>query len=224
MQQIKTVLFDLDGTLIDTAPDMAHALNLLLAEEQCDSLPYESIRPVVSNGSAALVELGFPELSDPAEITRLKQRYLEIYQANLCVHSTLFPGMAQLIDQLEQHDRNWGVVTNKPGWLTDPLMRQLDLYTRAACVISGDTTANRKPHPEPMHLASKQAGSSSSQCLYIGDAQRDIQAGRSAGMQTIVACYGYIGDWENIDDWGADYHIAQPLDVLELLELTSPAL
>ncbi|HEY9201154.1 MAG TPA: HAD-IA family hydrolase [Gammaproteobacteria bacterium] len=224
MQQIKTVLFDLDGTLIDTAPDMAHALNLLLEEEQCDTLPYEAIRPVVSNGSAALVELGFAGVSDPAELARLKQRYLDIYQANLCVHSTLFPGMAELIDQLELHRRNWGVVTNKPGWLTDPLMRQLDLYTRAACVISGDTTANRKPHPEPMYLACKQAGSTGSQCLYIGDAQRDIQAGRNAGMQTMIACYGYIGDWENIDDWGADYRIEQPLDVLDLLELTSPAL
>jgi phosphoglycolate phosphatase len=224
MQQIKTVLFDLDGTLIDTAPDMAHALNLLLAEEQCDSLPYEAIRPVVSNGSAAVVALGFPEISEASELARLKQRYLEIYQANLCVHSSLFPGMAELIDQLEQHKRNWGVVTNKPGWLTDPLMRQLDLYTRAACVISGDTTANRKPHPEPMYLACKQAGSAAEQCLYIGDAQRDIQAGRNAGMHTMIACYGYIGDWENIDEWGADYRIQQPLDVLEWLELTSPAL
>lgn len=224
MQQIKTVLFDLDGTLIDTAPDMAHALNLLLGEEQCDSLPYEVIRPVVSNGSAAVVALGFPDVSEADELTRLKQRYLEIYQANLCVHSTLFPGMAELIDQLEQHGLSWGVVTNKPGWLTDPLMRQLNLTSRAACVISGDTTANRKPHPEPMYLACKQAGSSSPQCLYIGDAQRDIQAGRNAGMQTMIACYGYIGDWENIDDWGADYRIQQPLEVLELLQLTSQAL
>lgn len=224
MQQIKTVLFDLDGTLIDTAPDMAHALNLLLAEERCNRLPYEAIRPVVSNGSAAVVALGFPEISEGSELARLKQRYLEIYQANLCVHSSLFPGMAELIDQLEQQGKNWGVVTNKPGWLTDPLMRELKLYSRAACVISGDTTANRKPHPEPMFLACKQAGSAAEHCLYIGDAQRDIQAGRNAGMHTMIACYGYIGDWENIDEWGADYRIQQPLEVLDWLELGAPAL
>jgi len=191
----------------------------VLGEERCVSLPYETIRPVVSNGSAAVVALGFPDVSEAGELTRLKQRYLEIYQANLCVHSGLFPGMAELLDQLEQHGLSWGVVTNKPGWLTDPLMRQLGLYSRAACVISGDTTANRTPHPEPMYLACKQAGSSSPQCLYIGDAQRDIQAGRNAGMHTMIACYGYIGDWENIDDWGADFRIHQPLELVEIIGL-----
>jgi len=218
MQNIKTVLFDLDGTLIDTAPDMANALNILLSEEKQNTLSFENIRPVVSNGSAALVQLGFPNIEDEETITRLKKRYLEIYEDKLCIDSDLFPGMVELIDYIEQQNMNWGVVTNKPGWLTDPLMQQLNLYNRAACVISGDTTANRKPHPEPMYLACKQANTHPEHCVYVGDAQRDIQAGKNAGMQTIIANYGYIGDWENIQDWGAHYTIDTPKQILELLQ------
>ncbi len=217
MGKIQTVLFDLDGTLIDTAPDMADALNILLQEEARPALPYEIIRPVVSNGSVALVQLGFPDVKDVATQERLKQRYLEIYQSNLCVNSVLFPGMQQLIDTIESRQLNWGVVTNKPGWLTDPLMQQIGLAERAACIVSGDTTANRKPHPEPMYLACKLSNSEAHQCLYIGDAQRDIEAGNNAGMLTVIASYGYIGDWENTSDWGAQHTAQSPLDILELI-------
>ena len=219
MSKINTVLFDLDGTLIDTAPDMANALNILLAEEGDELLSYEHIRPVVSNGSAALVQLGFPQLDDQATIDRLKKRYLEIYENKLCIDSDLFPGMYELIEYIEQQNMNWGVVTNKPGWLTDPLMQQLNLHKRAACIISGDTTANRKPHPEPMYLACKLANTSPEHCIYVGDALRDIQAGKNAGMQTIIANYGYIGDWENTQDWGAHYTIDTPEQILDLLQL-----
>lgn len=219
MPSIHTVLFDLDGTLIDTAPDMANALNILLTEEGYKELSFEVIRPVVSNGSAALVQLGFPEIDDTGTVDRLKKRYLNIYEDKLCVDSVLFPGMLNLIDTIEQLDMNWGVVTNKPGWLTDPLMQQIGLAERAACIISGDTTENRKPHPEPMYLACKMANSSTENCMYIGDAKRDIQAGHNAGMQTVVANYGYIGEWENIEDWGADYTIEAPADVLKLINI-----
>lgn len=219
MQHIQTVLFDLDGTLIDTAPDMACSLNLLLNEEGREEMPYQQIRPVVSNGSAALVELGFPDITDEQTSQRLKQRYLQIYEDNLCVHSHLFPGMNELIESIEQQHKNWGVVTNKPGWLTNPLMQQLKLSQRAACIISGDTTANRKPHPEPMLLACKQANSLAEQCLYVGDAQRDIEAGKNAGMQTIIANYGYIGDWEVTEQWGADFSINQPQELLKIIGL-----
>lgn len=217
MQNIKTILFDLDGTLIDTAPDMANALNILLKEEGCNSLSYESIRPVVSNGSVALVELGFPELQCGDTKERLKQRYLDIYEEKLCVDSVLFPGMEILLERIENQNMNWGVVTNKPGWLTEPLMLQIGLIERASCIISGDTTNNRKPHPEPMYLACKEARSKPEHCIYIGDAQRDIQAGKNAGMKTVIANYGYIGDWENTRDWGADYEINTPEEVLKLL-------
>jgi len=217
MTQIKTVLFDLDGTLIDTAPDMARALNLLLEEDRRSPLAYEIIRPVVSNGSAALVQLGFADIHDPAHIEALKKRYLEIYENNLCVDSRLFNGIAELLSDIENRQQNWGVVTNKPGWLTQPLMQQLQLADRAACIISGDTTANRKPHPEPMHLACQQADSAPENCLYIGDAERDIQAGINAGMKTIIAAYGYIGDWEDTASWGADHRIDAPEELRRYL-------
>lgn len=209
------MLFDLDGTLIDTAPDMAKALNLLLAEEGKQVLPYENIRSVVSNGSVALVILGFGE--NPNELERLKQRYLDIYQAHLCEDSKLFDGMAELLNHIEQHNMNWGVVTNKPGWLTEPLMQQIGLSHRAATIVSGDTTLNRKPHPEPMFHACLRAGSEPAQCIYIGDARRDIEAGNNAGMQTVVALYGYIDERENTTEWQASHHIRHPLDIINLL-------
>ncbi|TNF36449.1 MAG: HAD family hydrolase [Gammaproteobacteria bacterium] len=216
MSAIQTVLFDLDGTLIDTAPDMARALNVLLEEEGRPVLLYDTIRPVVSNGSVALVKLAFGDI-EGEYLERLKKRYLEIYQDGLCVDSRLFDGMTQLLTHIESRGMNWGVVTNKPGWLTVPLMEQLGLLERAACVVSGDTTPNRKPHPEPMFHACLAAGSEPQQCLYIGDARRDIEAGNNAGMKTIIALYGYIGAWENVDDWGTDIKISSPLEVLQHL-------
>jgi phosphoglycolate phosphatase len=217
VNHINTVLFDLDGTLIDTAPDMANALNILLDEQGEALLPFDTIRPVVSNGSAALVKLAFGDDLPEARLEQLKQRYLEIYQQHLCEDSRLFEGMEQLLAHIEQQGMSWGVVTNKPGWLTDPLMEQIGLKERAACIVSGDTTKNRKPHPEPMYHACLCAGSEPPRCIYVGDARRDIEAGRNAGMQTVVALYGYIGDWETIGDWGASYSIEQPLDMLKHL-------
>lgn len=213
MSDYTTVLFDLDGTLIDTAPDMASSLNLLLVEEGKAALPFDSIRPVVSNGSVALVKLGFGDIADPQRMDYLKQRYLDIYQAHLCEASKLFEGMDELLTRIESRDMNWGVVTNKPGWLTDPLMEQIGLFERAACIVSGDTTQNRKPHPEPMYHACLAAGSEAEHCIYVGDARRDIEAGNNAGMKTIVALYGYIGDWENTDDWGANEKIQHPIEI-----------
>lgn len=217
MSKIKTVLFDLDGTLIDTAPDMANALNLLLGEEDKAPLDYDIIRPVVSNGSIALVNLGFGDQLDDRYLSYLKQRYLEIYQQNLCVDSKLFDGMHELLSTIEQQNMNWGVVTNKPGWLTEPLMQQIGLFDRAACIVCGDTTANPKPHPEPMYYACIKANSKPHECLYIGDAQRDIAAGNNAGMKTYAAAYGYIGDGDDIHQWGADAIIGQPQDIVAFL-------
>lgn len=219
MGDIKTVLFDLDGTLIDTAPDMANSLNILLKEENKPELPYETIRPVVSNGSIALVNLAFGDEIDESHLQYLKQRYLEIYQENLCVDTKLFDGMEKLLQTIEEQDMNWGVVTNKPAWLTDPLMEQMNLAVRAACIVSGDTTSNRKPHPEPMYHACLAAGSKPHQCLYVGDAQRDIEAGKNAGMMTIIAAYGYIGEWENTDDWCADATISSPDEIIRFIRI-----
>ena len=217
MSKIKTVLFDLDGTLIDTAPDMANALNLLLQEEGQLALPFDTIRPVVSNGSLSLVKLGFGNELEEQRLDYLKQRYLDIYQQHLCEDSKLFDGMNELLNTIESQQKNWGVVTNKPGWLTDPLMEQLGLFERAACIVSGDSTKNRKPHPEPMYHACLAAGSEPAECIYVGDHRRDIEAGNNAGMKTIVALFGYINEEDNIDDWGADIKIHHPGEITPYL-------
>jgi len=216
-QHINTVLFDLDGTLIDTAPDMAAALDILCDEEQQPRLTYAEVRPIVSDGSIALVKLAFGQQLDESTLNRLKGRYLEIYQDHLAVHSRLFEEMEELLSQLEANDIKWGVVTNKPGWLTEPLMQALDLHRRAACIVSSDSTKNRKPHPEPMYYACKLTSANPEQCVYVGDARRDIEAGQNAGMKTIVAEYGYIHEHENIDDWQADHIIQRPSQIFGCL-------
>lgn len=216
-KKIHTVLFDLDGTLIDTAPDMAAALEILCDEEQHARLPYDKVRPIVSNGSVALVTLAFGEKLDTQTLERLKSRYLEIYQNHLAVHSQLFDEMDDLLRQLEKNNIKWGVVTNKPGWLTEPLMESLGLHQRAACIVSSDSTENRKPHPEPMFYACKLTNAQPEECVYVGDARRDIEAGQNAGMKTIIAEYGYIADTENTEDWQADHRIQSPSQILALL-------
>lgn len=215
--KISTVLFDLDGTLIDTAPDMAAALEILCDEEQHPRLGYDIVRPIVSDGSIALVNLAFGEQLDRQTLSRLKNRYLEIYQKHLAVHSKLFDEMEDLLQHLEQSNIKWGVVTNKPGWLTEPLMASLDLQQRAACIVSADSTKNRKPHPEPMFYACKLTNARPQECLYIGDARRDIEAGNNAGMTTIIAQYGYIADTENTENWLADHSIQRPSQLINYL-------
>lgn len=213
---IRTLLFDLDGTLADTGPDLAYALNKLRGEQGRDEIAYAQIRPKVSHGGAALLQLGFPEL-DPLgdEYAALRARMLEIYREHLAHFTHLFPGMEDVLSTIEARGLNWGVVTNKPAWLTDPLMEQLGLSQRAVTIVSGDTTPNKKPHPEPMLLACKQAGSNAAQCLYVGDAHRDIEAGRVAGMTTLVALFGYIGADDRPQDWGADGMIHTPQEILD---------
>jgi phosphoglycolate phosphatase len=215
LSPIRTVLFDLDGTLADTAPDLAFALNQVLIEQGRDPLPFETIRPVVSHGGQALTRLGFDLDPEHPDFPPLYQRLLDIYRDNIARETALFPGMAELLDSIEQHDMNWGVVTNKPGWLTDPLMEGLGLTGRAACIVSGDTCENRKPHPESILHGCQLAGSEAHQCVYIGDAERDIEAGNRAGMPTIVALFGYIADTDTPETWGADTLLATPASIWE---------
>ena len=215
---IRTVLFDLDGTLLDTAPDLAQALNAVLAENNRATLPYEAIRPVVSHGGIALIELGFElEQSDPA-FDPLRQRLLEIYRENISRLTRPFPGITELLEELEKRGLGWGVVTNKPGWLTDPLLKDLDLYDRAVAVVSGDTLDERKPHPAPMLYACELANSEPGQCVYIGDAQRDIEAGINAGMHTLVALFGYLQEQDDPRSWQADGMIETPMELLTWLD------
>ena len=216
--ETRTILFDLDGTLLDTAPDLADALNAVLAENQRSPLPFEDIRPMVSHGGVALIKLGFNiDSSDPA-FTPLRQRLLDVYRENISRRTQPFPGISKLLDSIEQRGLNWGIVTNKPGWLTEPLLKDLGLFDRAACVVSGDTLEERKPHPAPMLHASELANSRPEHCVYIGDAQRDIEAGNNAGMQTLVALFGYIRKHDDPYSWNASSLIEQPGDLLVWLD------
>lgn len=212
--QIKTVLFDLDGTLLDTAPDLAFALNTLLVEQQRDALPFEQIRPWVSFGGIFLIKKGFNLDAQDSTLEHLRQRFLAIYADHLTDQTRLFPGMAQVLETLEKSNIQWGVVTNKPAWLTDPILQQLGLAKRSICNISGDTLPQRKPHPAPLLHACQLARSTPQQSIYIGDASRDIEAGQRAGMRTLVALYGYIGAQETPSQWGATGMLTTPLDLL----------
>ena len=210
---IKAVFFDLDGTLADTAPDLAVALNNLLREEHRPTISFTAIRPVVSQGGNALLRLGFNlEESDP-EFPILRERFLRIYENQLHKSTVLFPGMDHVLDQIESSGCIWGVITNKPEWLTRPLLRKLGLEDRAACIICGDTLEQRKPHPAPMLHACQITGIEPDSALYIGDAERDIAAGNAAGMHTLIAMYGYIGSHERPDTWQADGTISAPYEI-----------
>lgn len=221
MPDLRTVLFDLDGTLADTAPDLAAALDALMREEGREPLPFARIRSQVSHGTSALVGLGFPD-ADETEFQRLRRRFLDIYALNAQIDTALFPGMPAILSWIERQGMNWGVVTNKPAFLTDPLMASLGLAERAACIVSGDTTAERKPHPLPMLHACELAGSRPVECLYVGDASRDIEAGRAAGMGTLIALYGYIDEHERPETWGADAIIHEPREILDWILAAEP--
>jgi N-acetyl-D-muramate 6-phosphate phosphatase len=215
---IRTVLFDLDGTLADTAPDLAAALNQTLADEGRAPLPFERIRPHVSHGSIALVRLGFGIEPDDASFAGRRARLLSHYANDVCRATRVFPGIPEVLAGLQQRGVGWGIVTNKPAFLTDPLIQQLELIHPPLCVVSGDTTANRKPHPGPMFHACAVANAKPHQCLYVGDAERDVQAGREAGMQTLVALFGYLSDDDRPQDWGADGLIEHPRDILQWID------
>lgn len=216
MKKIKTVLFDLDGTLADTAPDLAGALNHVLIAHNYEALPYETIRPYVSHGGAALTTLGFGK--DHPEFDSLYKELLAHYESNIANETTLFKGMNELLTNLETNNLNWGVVTNKPAWLTDPLMDALNLSSRAAAIVSGDTLEERKPHPAPILYACEQAGSEAAECIYVGDAERDIEAGNAAGMPSVIALFGYIAESDKPNEWNAHASIKHPQEILSIIE------
>ncbi|MGB5622753.1 MAG: phosphoglycolate phosphatase [Gammaproteobacteria bacterium] len=214
---LRALLLDLDGTLADTAPDLAAALNAVRVEEGFGPLSLDEIRGFVSHGAPQLVRLGFGEDLIEHEFERLRQRLLDHYSQSVCAHTTLFNGFDALLHSLEERGQHWGVVTNKPGWLTDPLMAALGLTARAGSVVSGDTLAQRKPHPAPLLHAAAQIGVEAEACIYVGDARRDIEAGLAAGMYTVAVRWGYIPPGDSADEWDAHRVIDEPGELMELL-------
>ncbi len=214
--RVDAILFDLVGTLVDTAPDMVAVLTDLQKDNGREPLSYELARSHVSNGALGLVRLAFPDVDD-AERDRLHRDYLERYGESVCIASTLFPGFAELVDRFGAHGVPWGVVTNKPARMTEPLLARLGLDGRLACTVSGDTLPQRKPHPAPLLHACRMAGVAPERSIYVGDASRDIEAGRAAGMRTIAAAYGYITADDDPGAWGADEMAASTEELIRLI-------
>ncbi len=216
----RAALFDLDGTLLDTAPDLAAALNVLLREEARAPLELAVIRPHVSSGAVAVVRAGFPGVTgEPFE--RLRHRFLELYRAAVSVHSRLFPGFEAVLATLEARGLPWGIVTNKARWLTEPLLIDLGLHSRAACVLSGDTLPERKPHPRPLLVAAEQIGVAAADCVFVGDALRDVQAARAAGMVPLAVRFGYLDPADHPETWPVEAWLEVPADLLPWLHLSA---
>ena len=214
---IRGVLFDLDGTLLDTARDFHESLNDLRAQEHLPPLDFETIRAQVSHGGHALVKLGFGVLAPEAH-EAMRTRLLNIYRKRLARHTRLFEGGDEMLDAIEERGLIWGIVTNKPGWLTDPLLVEVKLSSRARAVVSGDTLPERKPHPLPLLHAARTLGVEPRECVFVGDAERDAQAAQSAGMYSVIAGFGYIGDDDRADEWFQHGWLDTPLDLLAWLD------
>lgn len=217
----RAILFDLDGTLADTAPDLAEAVNQLRAEHGLTPAPYEQLRPVASAGARGLIGVAFGVKPDDASYEELRVRFLNLYASKLAVKSTLFDGVPDLLARLEEQGLQWGIVTNKASRFTDPLAPQIGLG-HAGCIVSGDTTGHAKPHPAPLLEAANRLQLAPQECWYVGDDLRDIQAGRAAGMQTIAAAWGYCGHVEP-QSWEADALLDTPLQLLDLIKSSCPA-
>lgn len=213
------VLFDLDGTLVDTAPDMVDTLQAMQRDHDYEPIDYELGRANVSNGAMGLLRVGFPDLDEDVR-SQLICEYVERYAERLCEHTRVFEGLGELLDRLDEIACPWGVVTNKPRHLTEPLLQELGLASRSVCVISGDTLAVRKPEPAPILLGCDIAGVAPDRSIYVGDASRDIQAGMRAGSATIAAAYGYITEDDDPREWGADI-IASDTEELMLIVLNA---
>lgn len=230
---VDAVLFDLDGTLLDTAPDLVFALNRALAEAGLPACPEDEVKPYISGGARAMLGYALSVKPDTRglfccvrpvretsaeEFDRLLRRVLNLYQVHLADRTTFFDGMEAVLDALDERGLPWGIVTNKTRRFTEPLAEALNLSARTVCIVSGDTTAEKKPHPLPLLEASRRLGREPGRCVYIGDAAKDMEAGRRAGMTTLAALYGYLAADDEPAAWGADGALARPLDLLDWLD------
>lgn len=214
---MQAVLFDLDGTLVDTAPDLGYALNLQRERHGLPFLPDEIIRPYASHGSRGLLEIGFDLRPGHVNFESMRAEYLDLYTEVMTRQPVLFPGMAETLQHIEQRGLRWGIVTNKPRCFTGPIVEALQLQQRAAVVISGDDAPQPKPSPQTLFMACEHMGIAPQTALYIGDAERDVQAGNAAGMQTLVALFGYLGEADQPAQWGAYGLIHLPQEILAYL-------
>lgn len=214
INKINTILFDLDGTLLDTAPDLATALNIVLQQNNRPTLPFAKIRSYSSTGTRGLLNLGFQITETNPEYKNLREQFLQAYHQHLNDETKIFPGVDLVLQHIEIHNMRWGVVTNKPQQLAHQLLQYFNLLDRCDCIIGGDTLTKRKPDPEPLLHACKIIGCTTSECVYVGDAERDIEAAKRANIRSIAALYGYIGEQENPETWNADYYIHQPEQIL----------
>jgi phosphoglycolate phosphatase len=213
------VLFDLDGTLIDSAPDLAGAANAMRLARGLAPLSLSALRPMVGAGARGMVGLAFGVRPGENGFDELRDEFLERYQSALLVHTAVFDAMQGVLDRLDEEGLRWGIVTNKAERFTLPIVTGLGLAARAAAVVSGDSTPHSKPHPAPLLEAARRAGIDSGACAYVGDDPRDMQAGRAAGMVTLAAGWGYLGQGEPIEAWGADAVLAEPVHLLQWLQL-----
>ncbi|MBQ0932865.1 phosphoglycolate phosphatase [Ideonella sp. 4Y16] len=217
---VQAVLFDLDGTLVDSAPDLAGAANELRERHQRPALPFEALRPMVGAGARGMLGVAFGVAPGDAAFDTLREDFLSLYEARMLRETRVFAAMEPVLQRLEGAGLRWGIVTNKHERFAWPVIQGLGLDRRAAALVAGDTTPHAKPHPAPLLEAARQAGVAPEACIYVGDDLRDIQAGRAAGMAALAAAWGYLGQGEAIEDWAADAVLSEPIDLLKWLELT----
>ncbi len=217
LKHIRAVLFDLDGTLIDSAPDLGAAADKMRTDRGLPSLPYALYRPLAGAGARGMLKIAFDMTPEHVDFMAMREEFFANYESAMTVRTYAFDGVSDLIDGLHTRGLPWGVVTNKMARFTDPLTQAMPLFASAAAIVSGDTTPHPKPHPEPMFEAARRLGLAPEVCLYVGDDERDIVAGRAAGMHTVAANYGYLGEKTDISSWGADLKIDSPIELLQLL-------
>lgn len=220
---VKAVLFDLDGTLIDSASDLGAAANKMRNDRNIPSLPLSDYRCLVGSGARGMIQIAFGLTPASVEFEALKAEFFANYEACLTNSSVAFGGVSELVNRLQQAGLSWGVVTNKSQRFTLPLTQALPLFACAGSIVSGDTTAHAKPHPAPLLLAASQLGFKPEKCVYVGDDERDIVAGKAAGMRTVTAAYGYLGVGVDYRNWNADAIIHSPLELAVLLNLPEMA-
>jgi len=215
--RLNSVLFDLDGTLADTAPDLGYALNQQRLARGMDELPIDRLRAHASSGARGLLQKGFSIQPEDAGYLEMRDEFLDLYEKNLARSSALFPGVPSLLDEIEDRGLAWGIVTNKSERFTFPLLRALRLLDRARCVVCGDTTPYAKPHPAPLIEAMSKIGTTAARCVYVGDDERDVEAGHAAGMSVVVVRYGYLGNGRPPEEWGAELLVDSPAELGSIL-------